>query len=65
MTDPIECSGCGATYERTYTHTSIRDKDREECGLCGATLESWDGSAIPRVRSIAPPPNSDDTRNGE
>lgn len=65
MTDRIKCSGCGATYERTYTRVSMRDKDRYECGLCGAVLESWDGSSIPSFRLVASPQSRDDTRDGE
>ncbi len=53
-----KCEGCGALYRITSHHVPMRDKDKEECSICGTTLVSWNGSRIYSARLIQPAPKS-------
>jgi len=55
MSETISCSHCGAEYEVTYTKTMFRDRDSEDCEVCGEHLASWNGSNIPHYRLIKRP----------
>ena len=41
----ITCK-CGAVYLETRHRLMMRDKDSAECGLCGATLNQWNGAEM-------------------
>jgi hypothetical protein len=35
---------CGAVYECTYQDFPARDRGKQECEVCGATVHSWSGT---------------------
>ena len=41
----ITCK-CGAVYHEESQRLTMRDKDRADCDLCGATLNQWDGAVM-------------------
>ena len=38
------CPQCGAVYECTYEDLPSRERGKQECEDCGATVHSWNGS---------------------
>jgi hypothetical protein len=55
---------CRAVYHRTQIISVLCEISSFECELCGATLESWNSSWVPRYRLIAGPvrmPNDSQT----
>ncbi|MDR6830734.1 NAD-dependent SIR2 family protein deacetylase [Bosea sp. BE271] len=50
-----ECAGCGAVYERTERKEAFHDKDSFHCQECGAFMERWNGSRIPKFKLISSP----------
>jgi transposase-like protein len=50
-----KCPHCDAVYEVTYTKIAFRDRDSEDCAVCGKQMASWNGSSIPSYRLIETP----------
>jgi hypothetical protein len=46
---------CGAVYRRTEHMAASREIASFECGVCGATPESWNTAWVPRYRLVAGP----------
>ena len=46
------CSKCGAEYALYKTKLITRDKDSEECDICGTTLISWNGAVMYTAKLI-------------
>ena len=50
----ITCK-CGAIYHEKSQKLMMRDKDRADCDLCGATLNQWDGAVMYSYKLIHGP----------
>lgn len=50
----VTCA-CGAVYERSEHHFSMRDEGHQDCLVCRRRLEAWNSTAIPTYRLIAAP----------
>ncbi|WP_163279303.1 hypothetical protein [Clostridium sporogenes] len=48
----MKCPKCGAEYEVHKIKSPIRDKDTEECRICGTKLLSWNGGVIYSIKLI-------------
>jgi len=48
----ITCPKCGAEYELYSMKLIMRDKDSEECEVCGTTLMSWNGAVMYHTKLI-------------
>jgi len=54
----VTCN-CGAVYAEEKHKLIMRDKDRKDCGLCGATLNSWNGAVMFTYKLIQSPDDHD------
>lgn len=46
------CPTCGAEYEVYKIKVGMRDRDQEECEVCGTEIISWNGGTIYSIKLI-------------
>lgn len=51
------CPTCGALYEVTIQHLSLRDKDQAGCFVCRKVMVQWDSTHVPFFRLVKKPDN--------
>jgi predicted RNA-binding Zn-ribbon protein involved in translation (DUF1610 family) len=49
------CPTCGALYEVTVQHLSLKDSDRASCFVCRNVMVRWDSTYVPFFRLIKKP----------
>jgi hypothetical protein len=52
--DRDETCQCGARYRIEKRHEPTRDKDKLECGKCGAVLQEWNGGVVYQMAPLPP-----------
>ena len=46
---------CGARYEVTYVQSRFRDRDRQDCEVCGLKMDEWDSPRVPNYKLVERP----------
>lgn len=46
------CNVCGTNYKLYKTKLPMRDKDSEDCEICGNTIISWNGGVMYRIEKV-------------
>lgn len=48
----IDCPRCGSKFELYKSKIPTRDKDSDECDVCGYILIEWNGGVMYRTKLI-------------